>query len=125
MAALTLGSKAAVSFRTQNVAQRPSRRNCIVTRAALDPSAALAVSQQTAAFGTFYSANLINSTMLLTYILLLYYIAAVVGAEAAFTGLNTPSTTPGRPSIPVTLAGVAGTLVVSRLYTISTLNDFC
>jgi len=56
MAAFTLSSKAVVPFRTHDTLQRPARRNCrVVTRAALDPSAALAVSQQTAAFGAFSS----------------------------------------------------------------------
>jgi hypothetical protein len=59
MAALTLSSKAVVHFRAQNAVQRPARRNCVVTRAALDPSAALAVAQQSFAFGalTFYFFN--------------------------------------------------------------------
>jgi hypothetical protein len=37
---------------------------------------------------------------------------AVLGAEAAFTGLTTDASTPGRPTVGQTLAGVAGTLAV-------------
>lgn len=90
MAPLTLSSKVAVPFRAQPPPARPSRaRASVVPRAALDPSAALAVSQQVAAY------------------------AAVVGGEAAYTGLNTPAATPGRPSIPTTLIVAGGTTAVS------------
>lgn len=43
------------------------------------------------------------------------FAAAVVGAEAAFTGLNTKPETPGRPEITSTLVGIGGTVAVSWL----------
>lgn len=90
MAPLALSSKVAVPFTAQAPRARPSRaRASVAPRAALDASAALAVSQQVAAY------------------------AAVVGAEAAYTGLNTPATTPGRPAVPTTLIVAGGTTAVS------------
>lgn len=68
-----------------------SHRHQGVVRAALDSSAAYAVTQQCIAF------------------------AAVVGAEAAYTGLNTPEAVPGRPTVASTLAGVGGTVVSALL----------
>lgn len=40
---------------------------------------------------------------------------AVLGAEAAFTGLTTDASTPGRPTVPATMGGVLGTLAVGCL----------
>lgn len=37
---------------------------------------------------------------------------AVLGGEAAFTGLTTDANTPGRPTVPATMGGVVGTLAV-------------
>jgi len=38
--------------------------------------------------------------------------AAVVGAEAAFTGLNTATDMPGRPQVTTTLVGIGGVVLV-------------
>jgi hypothetical protein len=92
MAPLALSSKVTVPFTAQAPRARPSRRTTVAPVAALDPSAALAVSQQVAAY------------------------AAVVGGEAAYTGLNTPATTPGRPSVPITLIVAGGTIAVRLVY---------
>jgi hypothetical protein len=41
---------------------------------------------------------------------------AVLGGEAAFTGLTTDASTPGRPTVPETLIGAGGTLAVRLLW---------
>ncbi|PRW51126.1 PTS system fructose-specific EIIABC [Chlorella sorokiniana] len=40
---------------------------------------------------------------------------AVLGGEAAFTGLTTDASTPGRPTVPATMGGVLGTLLAAVL----------
>lgn len=44
--------------------------------------------------------------------LFVLHAVAVLGGEAAFTGLSTDASTPGRPTLAETLTGVAGTLGV-------------
>ena len=51
----------------------------------------------------------------LTMLLLFCITAAVVGGEAAYTGLNTKPDTPGRPTVPTTLIGAGVTVVVRFL----------
>lgn len=97
---------------------RISRSIC--TRAALDGPAIYAVTQQTIAYGRFQCTFKVNTVdqqptlhhMLSIFAITHFFTAAVVGAEAAFTGLNTKSDTPGRPAIPSTLAITGGTVVV-------------
>jgi hypothetical protein len=48
----------------------------------------------------------------LTCMRLFLLAVAVLGGEAAYTGLSTDSSRPGRPTVPGTLLGVAGTLGV-------------
>ena len=79
------GLQAAPLRRTCRRCQRTAARPA---HAALDSSTVIAVMQQAAAY------------------------AAVLGGEAAFTGLTVPAGTPGRPTIPLTLAGVVFTLAV-------------
>ncbi|KAI3426982.1 hypothetical protein D9Q98_006926 [Chlorella vulgaris] len=67
------------------------RRGLAPAVAALDSMTVTAVSQQAIAF------------------------VAVLGGEAAYTGLSTDSSRPGRPTVPGTLLGVAGTLGATGL----------
>lgn len=76
------------TYRCRNLLPRTRLNRSTCIQAALDSQAAFAVSQQAAAF------------------------AAVVGAEAAFTGLTTDTNKQGRPGIVPTIGGVAGIVAV-------------
>ncbi|PSC75952.1 heat shock 83 [Micractinium conductrix] len=83
--AASIGRGAALARPAAAVAARRQRRR-LSPVAALDPSQVTAVTQQAVAY------------------------VAVLGGEAAFTGLNTDASTPGRPTVQQTMLGAAGTL---------------